>query len=193
MRMRASFSAAVALVATSLVAGCSLTSGLMSTQPPGVAQQLLIRALERGLERIDVSRLAGRGATVEVFVQSGNENFVREFILTWFKAHGVRTAVDNPDFRVRAFATVYGTDRGETLIGIPAFQMPIVNIPFPEIALFKWARNRGQSEVRVVAFDGKGERVVEQFPLGIGHSKFDDFTILLFFGWSVTDVDRPAF
>src|SRR5262249_17021419 len=32
---------------------------------------------------------------------------------------------------------------------LPAFQAPVVNVPVPELALFKWTRNRGQTELRV--------------------------------------------
>ena len=66
-----------------------------------------------------------------------------------------------------------------------------MNVPFPEIALFKWSRNRGQTELRVFAFDGKTDDFVDQLPLGIGHSKSDDFTILLFIGFSSSDLDKP--
>jgi len=36
-----------------------------------------------------------------------------------------------------------------SLLGVPAFQAPVVNVPVPELALFKWTRNRGQTELRV--------------------------------------------
>jgi hypothetical protein len=181
-----------AAVLTVLLGGCSLTTGLLPTQPPGVAQQLVIRSLERALAALYVHRFEGRTVDVAVFAQAGNEAFVKEFVTTWLKAHGVRTVSTNPDLRLKLFATVLGTDRGETLIGLPSFQAPIVNVPFPEIALFKWSRHRGQAELRVFAFDGKTDDFVDQLPLGIGHSKSDDFTILLFIGFSRTDVDRPV-
>ena len=42
---------------------------------------------------------------------------------------------------LKVFASAYGTDHAESLIGIPAFQAPVVAIPVPEIALFKWVRD----------------------------------------------------
>lgn len=184
---------AVAAFAGSLFAlsGCSINAGLMPTAPPGVTQQLLIRSLERGLDQLDLSRLAGKGVDIDVYAQAGNEPFVTQFVTSWLKAHGVRTAATNPDLKLKVFATVYGTDRGETLIGLPAFQAPLVNVPFPEIALFKWTRNRGQTELRVFAFDGKTEDYVDQLPLTVGRSKSDDFTVLLFIGFSISDTDKP--
>jgi hypothetical protein len=173
-----------------LLGGCSLTSGLLPTQPPGVTQQLVIRSLERALAGLYLHRFEGRGVEVKVFAQAGNEAFVKEFAMSWLKAHGVRTVSKDPDLQLKVFATVLGTDRGETLIGLPSFQAPIVNVPFPEIALFKWARHRGQTELQVFAFDGKTEEFVDRLPPGIGHAKSDDFTVLVFIGFSSSDLDK---
>jgi len=182
-----------------LLAGCSITTGLMPTQPTGVTQQLMIRALERGLAQLDVPRLGTRRVQIEVFAQPGqqrddprpvNDVFVREYVSAWLRAHGVRAVATDPEITLKVFAAVLGTDRGETLLGLPAFQAPVVNIGLPEIALFKWTRNRGQSEMRVFAFDARTGEFVDQLPPGVGHSKSDDFTVLLFIGFSVSDVDK---
>jgi len=199
-------------VACFVLGGCSVTSGLGPTQPSGTTQQLLIRSLERALDHLDLQRLAGRAVDADVFIQAGsqgvvnlglvnpgvvnqgfvNQTFVKEFVVMWLKAHGVRTVSNAAELKLKVFASVLGTDRGETLIGIPAFQVPILNVPFPEIALFKWTRNRGQSELRVFALDGKTEDFVEQLPIGLGRAKADDYVVLLFIGFSVTDVEQRA-
>ena len=173
----------------------------MPTQPTGVTQQLMIRALERGLAQLDVPRLGTRRVQIEVFSQPGqlrdeprpvNDVFVREYVSAWLRARGVRAVATDPELTLKVFASVLGTDRGETLFGLPAFQVPVVNIGLPEIALFKWTRNRGQSEMRVFAFDTRTGEFVDQLPPGVGHSKSDDFTVLLFIGFSVTDVDQRS-
>ena len=190
MLIRARLHVLAVAVLCVLLGGCSLTSGLLPTQPPGVTQQLVIRSLERGLSGLYLHRFAGRGVEVKVFAQGGNEVFVKEFVTSWLQAHGVRTVSKDPDLRLKVFATVLGTDRGETLIGLPSFQAPIVNMPFPEIALFKWTRHRGHTELQVFAFDGKTEEFVDRLPPGIGHAKSDDFTVLVFIGFSSSDLDK---
>jgi hypothetical protein len=182
-----------------LVAGCSITTGLLPTQPTGVTQQLMLRALERGLAQLDVPRLGARRVQIEVFAQPGqlrdeprpvNDVFVQEYVTAWLRARGLRAVATDPDVTLKVFAGVLGTDRGETLIGIPALQVPVINVGLPEIALFKWTRNRGQSEMRVFAFDARTGDFVDQLPPGVGRSKSDDFTVLLFIGFSVTDVEQ---
>jgi len=183
---------AVAALLGMLLAGCSLASQIGATAPAGITQQLLVRSLERALGDIDLARLGSRPVALEVAVQSGNEGFVKDFVTTWLRAHGVRMATDSPELKVKMFVSVYGTDHDQTLIGVPAFQAPVVNFPVPELAFFKWVRNRGQSELRLWAFDSKGDVVVDAPHPGVGRSKYDDFTVLLFFGFSLSDVDKPS-
>jgi hypothetical protein len=181
--------AAAALLA-GLLGGCSLASSIGASAPTGIAQQLLIRSLERALADLNLDGLRGRPVGVEVTVHAGNEAFVKDFVATWMKAHGVSVVRESPERKVKVFVSVHGIDRDQTLIGVPAFQAPVVNLPIPELAFFKWVRNRGQAELRLWAFDGKGDTVVDAPAPGIGRAKYDDFTLLLFIGFTISDVDQ---
>ena len=182
--------AATAALLAVLLGGCSLASSIGATAPTGISQQLLIRSLERALADLDLTRLRGGPVVLEVTVHAGNEAFVKDFVTSWMKAHGVRVGGDAPSLKLKMFVSVYGTDRDQTLIGVPAFQAPVVNVPVPELAFFKWVRNRGQAELRLWAFDAKGDTVVDAPAPGIGRAKYDDFTVLLFIGFTRSDVDQ---
>src|SRR5262249_19750377 len=80
------------------------------------------------------------------------------------------------EFNLRVFVSAMGTDRGETFFGIPAFPAPVVNLGIPEIAIFKWVRNRGLAEVSLFAFGQTGAFVIKRLP-EIGRSKQDDFAV----------------
>jgi hypothetical protein len=192
VRTRGRPAALIAALSLLLLGGCSgsLANVLPATQPPGVTQQLMIRSLERALGQLDLSRLQGPGVAVDVFVMVGNQTFVKEFCIAWLEAHGVRTVPSSPDLKVKLFASVLGTDMDSTLIGIPTFQAPVVNLPIPEIALFKWQRNRGQAEVRIYEFEAKTGAVVGSQPPGVGRAKYDNFTVLLFIGFTVADTEK---
>lgn len=181
---------AIAALVGLLLGGCALASQIGTTAPTGITQQLLVRSLERGLSSLDLARISGKPVALEVAVQAGNEGFVKDFVTTWLKAHGVRTVQDSPEQKLKLFVAVYGTDRDQTLIGIPAFQAPVVNVPVPELALFKWVRNRGVAELRMWAFDGKGDVIMDAPAPGVGRAKYDDFTVLLFVGFTVSDVNK---
>jgi len=149
-----------------------------------------MRSLERALAKLDLEALQSQTVGVEVFHHGGPEALVKEFIVAWLRAHGVRTVSTSPDLKVKAFASVLGTDNDQTLIGIPAFQAPVVNIGVPEIAFFKWQRNRGVAEMRLFEFDGKTDAIVNTPPLATGRAKLDRFTVLIIFGFTVSDVDK---
>ena len=168
---------------------CSLSPVPPPTQPSGVTQQLLIRSLERALSQLDIARLKSQTVTVEVFHHAGPEALIKEFVVTWLRAQGVRTVSESPDLKVKAFASVLGTDNDQTLLGIPAFQAPVVNVPVPEIAIFKWQRNRGVAELRLYEFDGKTDAIVHAPPIATGRAKLDKYTVLLFIGFTWSDVD----
>jgi len=85
-----------------------------------------------------------------------------------------------------------GVDRGETLIGIPALQAPVVSIPIPEIALFKWTRHRGLAELQLYAYDPHTDQLVEGVPAALGRAKYDEFKVLLVIGFAVSDLDERA-
>lgn len=174
-----------------LLSGCSLANQIGTTAPTGITQQLLVRSLERALSSLDLSRASGKPIALEVAAHAGNEGFVKDFVTTWLKAHGVRVAQpDAAEQKLKLFVQVYGTDRDQTLIGVPAFQAPVVNFPVPELALFKWVRNRGVAELRMWAFDNKGDVVLDAPAPGVGRAKYDDFTVLLFIGFTRSDVNK---
>jgi hypothetical protein len=183
-----------AMLACLVLGGCSLWTPQKPTELSGITQQLLIRSLERALAQLDIEQLKRRNVAAEVFLLAGpetfvRETFVREFVVAWLRAHGVRTVADSPEIKVKAFASVFGTDTDTTLIGIPAFQAPVLNLPIPEIALFKWHKARGQAELRLYEFDGKTDLIVNAPRPGIGHAKQDKFTVLLIIGFTLSDLE----
>jgi hypothetical protein len=178
------------LVACLTLGACSLSPVSPATLPSGVTQQLLMRSLERALGQLDIERLKNQTVTVEVFQHAGPEALVKEFVVAWLRAHGVRTVSESPELKVKAFASVLGTDNDQSLIGIPAFQAPVVNVPVPEIALFKVQRNRGVAELRLYEFDGKTDAIVHAPPTATGRAKLDKYTVLIFIGFTLTDIDE---
>ena len=180
------------VLALLMLAGCSLSPVPKPTDPSGITQQLMMRSLERALEHLSLERMKEQTITVEVFSQVGPTvptELIREFLSAWLTAHGVRIVKGLPDLKVKAFASVLGTDSDQDLFGIPAFQAPIVNVPVPEIALFKWQRNHGVAEIRLFQFDGKTDEFVAAPPTGVGRARLDKYTIMIFFGYTETDVD----
>jgi hypothetical protein len=178
--------------------GCATPRQVTLTPRSGVEQELVVRSLERAIARLDVDRFAGRRVALELFALTADQAFAREFVTARLQRRGVDVIADasQVDLRLKVFATVLGIDRGETLIGVPALQAPIVSIPIPEIALFKWVRSRGLAEVQLYAYDPHTDRLVGDVAAALGRAKFDEFRILLVIGFAVSDLseraERPA-
>lgn len=184
---------AAALLAL-LLAGCS-TRQFTISERSAVEQELIVRALERAVSHLDTHALAGHHVTLDLHGLTKDALFAKAFVEARLAARGVTVAVDaaHADRRLEVFASILGIDRGESFLGIPSLQVPVLAVPIPEIPLFKWVRNRGRAEVQIYAYDIATGRFVDRIPDGVGRSKFDEFTLLLVVSFSVSDLDeRPG-
>jgi len=180
------------LTCTLLLAGCvTQSTDVFPTSPSATSQLLVFRALERAVARLDVARLQDRRVTLEIVSQLYDHKFAATYVETWLRTHGVKVGGEEPDLRLQVFVLVLGTDHGQSFIGLPSFQVPVLAIPIPEIAIFKWIRNRGRADLRAYAYDPKTADLVDLFPETTGRAKYDDFTVLVVIGFSVTDTNDP--
>jgi hypothetical protein len=181
----------VFLLSLAALGGCT-TRQVTVTDRSAVEQELLVRSLERAIHDLDLTALQGRTVTLDLFGLTRDQSFAREFLAARLQQRGVHVTgvTEEADIRLRAFATVLGVDQGETLLGIPQMAVPLVGIPIPEIALFKWTRNRGAAEVQLFAYERPTGRFLARVPDVTGASKFDRFTILILVNFTVTDLDR---
>jgi hypothetical protein len=184
----------VLLLTALLISGCATPRQATVTQRSAVEQELIVRSLERAVAGLDVERLLGHRVALDLFALTGDQSFAREFVTVRLQRRGVEIVGDatKADVRLKVFATVLGVDRGETLIGIPALQAPVVSIPIPEIALFKWTRHRGMAELQLYAYDPHTDQLVEGVPAALGRAKYDEFKVLLIIGFAVSDLDERA-
>lgn len=180
-------------IAVVTLAGCGGMK-VSITDRSAVEQELVVRALDRAVAGLEIEPYLGPRVVVDLFTLSKDQAFAREFLVARLQERGVRVTTDSTaaDVRLKVFATILGTDHGETLLGIPAFTAPVVNASIPEIAIFKWVRDRGRAEVQVLAFDSRTDQFLGRIPDSVGGAKFDSFTVLILVSFSVSDLDeRP--
>jgi hypothetical protein len=181
------------LAATSILASACTTVRVTATARSSVEQRLLVRSLERAVARLTIAPLEGKSVRVQLFALTGDQMFAEEFLRARLEARGVRVVRgDEPaDVVVRFFGGALAVDTADTLFGIPAaFQVPVLAVQLPEIALFKWERSRGHSEVQLYTYDAEG-RFLERLPDALGESRWNRFTILILISFTVTDLDDP--
>jgi len=185
-RARALLMAATVLA---LVTGCT-TVRMTGTSRSSIEQRLLVRALERAAARLDQRSLQGRRLRLEMFGLTPDHVFARDFFRARLQARGLDvTSAADAEITLQIFATALAVDTADTLLGLPSMQAPILAVPIPEIALFKWERSRGHAEVQVYEYDAAG-RFTGQRPDARGESRYNRFTILIFISFSVSDIDK---
>jgi hypothetical protein len=184
----------VATVATvvALSSACT-TARITATTRSSVEQRLLVRSLERAAARLDTGPLLGRPVRIEMYGLTPDYIFARDFLRARLEARGLRvTAGADADVTLQIFATALAVDTADTLLGIPSMQVPVLAVPIPEIALFKWERSRGHAEIQLYTYDANGQ-LVSRLPDALGEAKYDRYTILIFVSFSASDLDEaPA-
>ena len=158
-----------------------------------IEQRLLARSLERAVAQVDVSIFQGKRVFVDLVALTPDQVYARAFVGAELRQRGVLIVddVSTAEVRLLVLAPGLGVDQGETLIGIPATLVPLLGIPIPEIALFKWARHRGATEIKFYAYDSRDGQPFEVPPTALGRSKYDQFTVLLILRFTRHDLDKP--
>jgi len=190
----------VTLAAVATMSGAALTAGGCTMTPTAtgrstIKQRLLARSLERAMAQIDVAMFQGRRVFVDLVALTPDQAYARTFVTAELRQRGVPIVEDASAAEVRllVLAPGLGVDQGETLVGIPATVVPLLGVPIPEIALFKWVRHRGTTEVKLYAYDSRDGRPFETAPTGVGRSKYYQFTVLLLVRFTRDDLDAaPA-
>jgi hypothetical protein len=174
-----------------LAAGCASTRSTQTSRS-GAEQELLVRSLERAVARLDISPFAGKRVALNLYALTTDQGFATEFVTSRLEVRGIEVVPDaeKADLRLKIFANVLSVDQGQSLFGTPAIVLPILPVPVPEIALFKWVRNRGHSEIDIFTYDAHTDRFLDVLPAGVGRAKYDEFTILVFINFSYNDLDK---
>jgi len=170
--------------------GCAMTP--TATARSTLEQRLLSRSLERALARIDVSMFRGKRVFMDLAALTPDQGYARTFVAAELRQRGVLIVGDatEAEVRIQVIAPGLGVDQGETLIGLPATAVPLLGLAVPEIALFKWVRHRGTTEIKLYAYDNDGH-AFETAPTALGESRYSQFTVLMIVRFTRDDLDAP--
>jgi hypothetical protein len=171
--------------------GCAVSTKVTPTERSSIEQQLLTRSLERAIAQIDVRKFTGKTLTVDLYGLTNDRDFAKEFVVTRLQENGARVIPDaqKADVQSKFFLSALGVDRSEGLLGVPAFAIPVIGVPIPEIALFKSVRNRGIAEIQMYAFDSRNGKFLSKSP-AVGIAKYDDYTIMIMINFNSTDLNE---
>jgi hypothetical protein len=181
---------AAVVVASSVVGGCAMTP--TATARSVIEQRLLARSLERAVAQIDVSMFQGKRVFLDLAALTADQTYARTYVAAELRQQGVLIVGDasESEVRIQVIAPGLGVDQGETLIGVPATMVPLLGVPIPEVALFKWTRHRGMTELKFYAYDSKDGHPFEVAPTALGRSRYSQFTVLVILRFTRDDIDK---
>jgi hypothetical protein len=143
------------------------------------------------MAQINIDRFKGKRVALElVGLTKDDLSFTKESVRIWMAKHGIRIDQDQKeiDLILKVFARVLAVDQSETLFGTPEFFL--LGIPIPAIVIYRNIRNRGRADLQIYAWDERSEMLVDELPIGIGETKYDQYTILFIISWTSTDLDK---
>ena len=88
----------------------------------------------------------------------------------------------------------HGIDDSEFLLGLPAIPVPIPTVgtlQTPELALFAIKRQRGRDRMGVEVEERKTGVLAKQTDMIATQTRYDRYTILIFFGFHTTNLSKP--
>jgi len=175
-----------------LVEGCAVSPQIKNTARSSIEQDLLVSSLERGFETLDTQRLAGATVIVDFYGLTPDKDFAKEFFIAWLPAHQVHIVTDPKEaqLRVKVFAPVLGVDQAQSFIGTPTFTVPFLGVTIPEIALFKDVKHSGHTALESFTIDEDSGKFLEKSPTAVGHSEYDDYTVLIVIHFSRNDIQQ---
>jgi hypothetical protein len=180
------------------LAACS-TVRQSAPERTAMEQILISTAADRAAENLIVDMPSG----VHAYVDAANFDGVdAKYAVAAIRDRLLRKGVSIVDDRAAADAVIairagaLSMDEDQTLIGIPQFGIPIPlagELTFPEIALYKKARQQGVARFAAAAYDAKTGRLIASSGPSSGRSHRTRWVVMLFAHWVTDDagIEEP--
>ena len=169
-----------------VVAGCG-TTRTSNSQRTATEQLLISDAIDRSVESLDFSRLAGE--TVYFDHSRLMEVLDDDYLISSFRQHILASGCILKDVREEATYVVeprvgaVGTDNDELLFGLPATNVPQVTLlaalppAIPEVPIAKRHNQRGVAKIAVFAYHRETGQAVWQSGTAIRESTSTDIWV----------------
>lgn len=203
----------LALAHALAMTGCSLEQEISRTPRTAVEQVLLTQAVERALVNLTLD--LPEGVNVEVDATSLDTDrprlrmtdsdlgalnspsrdilYIRDAVASVLGRHGFRVRARDvkAPYLVRVMAESFGTMQGMTFFGMPPVQSVLIPFALPELTLYKEIKQTGYARLRLDVYDYRTGEFLGSTATLVGRSFYDQYTVLFFVTWQVTDIIAP--
>lgn len=161
--------------------GCA-TNKQSDTSRTGIEQLLISSAVDRSLDKVDLSPIRGAKVFVqEKYLDCVDKNYVIVSMHQRLLANQC-TLVEKPeeaDVVMEIGSGAVGTDRQEMFVGIPEIPLaPPSPIAIPKLTLYNRARSIGTAKLLVTAYDVKSRQAVLNSGVALARADHRAYTLL---------------
>ncbi len=187
------------LLFLAVTGGCT-TARVTTTPRTAIEQALLSKSAEGTLDQMDFSSLAGH----RFFIQEDKFDAVdSKYVLLSLRERLLKASMEAAPSADKADIIVYprvaaaGIDDYEFLFGIPSIGIPVPgnamsgSLKTPELALFKINRQWGRNRMAVHSEKATSGTLVLDTPVFGNETYYTRYTILIFFGFRLTNLGKP--
>jgi hypothetical protein len=94
-------------------------------------------------------------------------------------------------YLIRVMAESFGTMQGISFFGMPAVQSVLIPFALPELILYRHVKQSGYTRLHLDVYDDRTGEFLGSTAKLVGRSYYDQYTILFFITWFVTDIAAP--
>lgn len=196
--------------------GCALMQEVSKTPRTATEQLLLSQAAEQALAGLALSLPEGTSVSLEVgglqtdraqlhideqddkFGVINNPSwdlaFVRDLVAGRLGELGYRIRSrthEDVTHVVRVLVQAIGTNQGKTFFGVPPVQSVLVPFALPQLTLYQKLDQLAHVRLHLQVFEAATGRFIDSTPMLRGNTYYDQYTVLFFFTFKITDLIAP--
>ena len=175
-----------------VLTGCSLSYESTKTPRAPSEQLLLAQSLRRSLVDAAVPLRPGQTIAVETVGLTADQAFVNGLIEKWLSRGGLLLPKDGKEtLLAKVTLDSFGTLQDQTFFGVPPIGGGFIPISLPELSFYKAVRQRGHARLSIDFIEKATGRVVSSTPLHEGTAYYNQYTFLLAFSTTLSDLIPP--
>jgi hypothetical protein len=180
-----------------VVAGCGTVHNIPEpVRPTAVEQLLMAQAMESSLNgenTMPIPLAYGDTVSLDTSGLTVEQRFFKGVIASWLGERGLRIVPDSDDakYRIHILVQALGTEQSVSLFGLPPIESVLLPFALPEIAVFKGQYQSGYTRFRLDIYETATGKFIRSTPWFQGSTYFNEYTLLFFFDFHVTDLIAP--
>jgi hypothetical protein len=107
------------------------------------------------------------------------------------RGYRVRDSGTESPYLIRVMAESFGTMQGVSFFGMPAVQSVLIPFALPELILYRHVKQSAYARLHLDVYDDRTGEFLGSTAKLVGRSYYDQYTILFFITWKVTDITAP--